>query len=608
MRGRTYRPPWSHRDGALNELRTLLPYVRPYRGGILLGLLLVVASNAFGILSPTLVGMAIDALGEPGATGRTVLLYALAIVGAAILAGSARYGMRQLLNGISRRIETDLRDDLFRHLLRLDASYYAGQRTGDLMSRATHDTQAVRMAVGPAIMYTVNTIALAAFALGFMIRISPSLTAAALVPLLFLPPLVLGFSRILHDRYQDIQEHFGVLQTMVQENLSGARIVRAYVQEHAQEKEFDALSGEYLERNMALARTTGIYRPALTLLTGLGLVIVLWLGGLRAMDGRITVGEFVAFGFYLAMMNWPMIALGWVTNLYQRGAAAMKRINAVLRSEPRVTDPADPVRPGAVRGAVEFRDVSFRYPNTERLVLEDVSFRIEPGRTVALVGPTGSGKTTVVALLARLFDPVAGEVLLDGVPLRRLPLEQVRGAVGIVPQEAFLFSETLAYNVGLGAGEGPEREHRIRQATAIAQLDPAIATLPGGLDTRLGERGINLSGGQRQRAALARAIARDPRILVLDDALSAVDTRTERKILEGLRRVLRDRTAFIISHRVTAVMEADLILVLDEGQVVERGTHAELLELGGLYSSLLRRQLIEEDLGAPSLAEGSPDT
>lgn len=591
----------------VRELRTLLPYVRPYRAALRWGIVLVVVSNAFGILSPKLLGMAIDALRRPGVDGRTIVGYALLIVAAAVVSGAARYGMRELLNGFSRRVETDLRDDLFRHLMALDAGFYARERTGDLMSRATNDTSAVRQAAGPAVMYTVNTVALAGFALALMLSISPRLTGLALIPLLILPPLVLYFNRVIHARYEAIQDHFGELSTMVQENLSAARIVRAYVQEGPQEREFDALSREYLKRNMDLARTTGIYHPLLTLLTGAGMVIVLWMGGLLVMRGRISVGDFVAFGFYLTMMNWPMIALGWVTNLYQRGAVAMARINRVLRTEPAVRDPRVPAALETVRGEIEFRDVRFRYPGSERDVLVDISFHVPPGSTVALVGPTGSGKSTLVALLARLYDPTEGGVLLDGVPLPRLPLDRLRGALGVVPQEAFLFSETLAANLALGLDGDESDGARVARATRIAQLDEAIAGFPRGIDTLLGERGINLSGGQRQRAALARALARDPRILVLDDALSAVDTDTERRILEGLRDVLPDRTALIISHRVSAVMRADRILVLDDGRIVERGTHAELLAAGGLYANLLRRQLLEEDLdgGTERLAAAS---
>ena len=580
----------------MNELRTLIPYVRPYRRGLAVGLILVVLANAFGILMPKLVGLAVDALERPDIARSDIVLYALAVLGAALLSGAARYGMRELLNGISRRVETDLRQRFFEHLLRLDASFYGATRTGDLMSRATNDAQAVRMAAGPAVMYLVNTTAMTALGLAFMIQIDLRLTGAALVPMLLLPPVALGFGRIIHRRFERIQDHLGQLSTLVQENLSGVRIVRAYVQERQQEREFEKLNSAYLDRNMALARTSGLFHPLLMLLTGLGMVIVLWLGGRQVIAGHISVGDFVAFGFYLNMLTWPMISLGWVINLFQRGAASMGRMNAIFAIEPRVHSPERPVRLERVRGEVEFRNVSFRYPGTERYVLKDVSFHIPAGGTVALVGPTGSGKSTTIALLARLYDPDEGEILLDGVPLDQLSLDDVRAAIGMVPQDAFVFSETIAENIALGLPPGEDHESAIREAAAIAQLDEAIAGFPAGFDTRLGERGVNLSGGQRQRTTLARAIARAPRILVLDDALSAVDTQTETRILEGLKRVMADRTAVTVSHRVTAVMAADIILVLDDGRIVEQGTHDELVAREGLYASLLRRQMLEDGL------------
>ncbi len=580
----------------MKELRTLIPYIRPYRRGMALGLLLVLVSDAFGILMPWLVGRAVDALKRPDITLRLILLYAAAVVATAVLSGAARYGMRELLNGISRRVETDLRQRFFEHLLRLDRAFYGRTRTGDLMSRATSDAQAVRMAAGPAVMYLVNTVVTTIFALGFMIRIDPVLTGAALVPMVALAPIALGFGRVIHRRFERIQEQLGDLSTLVQENLSGVRIVRAYVQERQQEREFEELNASYLRANMALARTSGVFNPLLTLLTGLGMVIVLWFGGRLAMAGRITVGDFIAFGFYLNMLTWPMISLGWVINLFQRGAASMGRLNAIFAIQPEIREPEHPTRIEAVRGEIEFRDVAFRYPGTERNVLDGVSFRVPAGSTVALVGPTGAGKSTVIALLARLYDPTRGQVLLDGVPLTDLPLDVVRGAIGLVPQDAFVFSETIGENIALGLPPDGDHDARIREAAEIAQLDEAIAGFEHGYDTLLGERGVNLSGGQRQRTTLARAIARDPRILVLDDALSAVDTQTETRILEGLRRVLRGRTAIIVSHRVTAVMGADQILVLDGGRIVEQGKHEELLARGGLYATLLRRQLLEEGL------------
>ncbi|HET9983179.1 MAG TPA: ABC transporter ATP-binding protein [Longimicrobiales bacterium] len=585
----------------MKQLLTLLPYLRPYRRAVFFGLVLVVVSNVFAVWTPDLVGRAIDTLRQPGATRAGLLRYAGLIVGVAVLGGIGRFGMRQLLNGYSRRVENDLRHALFDHLMRLDAGFYGRSRTGDLMSRATNDTQLVRMAVGPAVMYLVNTVVASVLTLAVMMRISPVLTGLSVVPLALLPPAMIFFGRRIHRQSEAIQEHFGTLSTLAQENLAGVRIVRAYRQEAQQAEEFDALNREYLARNMALAHTSGVFSPLLTFLAGLGAVIVVWVGGREAMAGRISVGDFVEFAMYLAMLTWPMIALGWVINLFQRGAASVGRLNAILGTPPAIQGPATPARPAVLRGEIEFRDVTFRYPGTERDVLHHVSFRVPAGQTAALVGPTGSGKSTVAALIDRLHDPTGGTVLLDGVPLPEFSLEQLRGAIGVVPQEAFVFSESIAENIAFGLPPGASRERAVKEAARVAQLDETVSAFPAGYATRLGERGVNLSGGQRQRTTLARAIARDPRVLILDDALSAVDTHTETRILQGLRRVLKDRTALIVSHRVTAVMNADLILVMEDGRIVERGTHAELLARKGLYATLLRRQILEEGLD-----EGEP--
>ena len=588
----------------MNQYRTLLPFIKPYWPGIVWGMVLVVVASAFTLAGPWLIGRAIDVMREPGVTIGPILDIAGWLLLVALLGGAARYGQRELLNSVSRRIEIDLRDALFAHLLQLDAAFFGQHPTGDLMSRATNDTQAARQAIGPGVMYAVNTLVMTLMALPLMIGISLRLTLIALVGMVLLPPVMLYFGRAIHRRYEKIQEQFGVVSTLVQENLAGARIVRAYGQEEEQEREFAALNEEYQRRNMRLAKVEGLFRPLLAAIAGGGMAIIVWFGGLEVMRGAMSIGDFVAFGMYLSQMIWPMISLGWVVNLFQRGAASLGRLNAIFLTQPRVREAEQPARPARIRGEIEFDDVRFTYPGTDREVLTGVSFHVRAGQTVALVGPTGSGKTTVVQLLARAYDPTGGEIRIDGIPLRQLDIATLRRSIRMAPQDAFLFSETIAENIALGwTGDGAAAES-IDEAIEIAQLTETVRELPKQLETRLGERGINLSGGQRQRAALARAIVGDPSILILDDTLSAVDTRTERAILAGLRRVLADRTAFIISHRVTAVMNADLILVLEDGRIVERGTHAELITRGGLYSTLLRRQLLEEDLEGDSVAAG----
>ena len=592
----------------MNELRTILPYFRPYRTGAAAGLALVVVTNLFTVAGPYLIKLSIDGLGDPDVTMGRISTYALLLVAAAFLGGAAKYGMRELLNGLSRRIECDLRNDYFAHLLRLDAGFYGRTRTGDLMARATNDTQAVRMATGPAIMYAVNTFVSFLLTLGLMVWISPRLTVYALVPMVVLPPVVFMFARVIHQRFEKIQEQFSTLSTMVQENLTGMRIVRAYVQEDSQAHQFDELNREYMDRNMDLVKVAGLFHPILALFSGAAMVIVLWVGGLEVIAGRITTGDYVAFGIYVAYLIWPLIALGWVVNLFQRGSASMGRLNKIFETEPAVRPPENPVPLAEPRGAVEFRNVSFRYPGTERLVLENVSFSADPGQTVAVVGPTGSGKSTLVTLIPRIYDVTSGRVLVDGVDVRDLDSGELRSLIGMVPQDPFLFSATIEENIGLGLGigldlgaeesgaEDEDPDEVVLEAARVAQLHMEIEGFPKGWGTLLGERGVNLSGGQKQRTTLARAVARDPRILVLDDALSAVDTHTEARILDDLAHVMEGRTSFIISHRVSAVMNADLILVLDGGRMVERGRHTELMALGGTYAQLLHRQMLEQDI------------
>ncbi len=578
----------------MGQLRTLLPYYRPYWRGLVAGMVLVVVSNVFTIVGPFIIKLAIDGL-TADLTRERIVQYALLLVGAALIAGAARYGMREFLNGISRRIETDLRNDLFSHLLRLPPQFYDRWRTGDLMSRATNDVQAVRQVAGPSIMYLVNTVTIGALALGLMIWISPRLTAIAMIPMVMMPPLVIWIGKKINVRFERIQEQFSEISNFAQENLAGIRIVKAYGREAERSETFAGLNAEYRRRNMDLARIWGAFFPVLTFMGGLGSVLVLWVGGREVIAGAITVGDYVAFGFYLVLLMWPMIAVGWVTNQIQRGAASMGRINSLLAEPYVVDDPDEPISPAAMRGAIAFQDVSFRYPGTERWVLKNVSFQIEPGQTVAVVGGTASGKSTLVGLIPRLYDVGAGSVEVDGVDVRQMRLEELRESVGMVPQEPFLFSMSLRRNLTM---ESPEStvSSQLDRALDIAQLRSTLGVLPDGLDTALGERGINLSGGQKQRATIARALYRETPILILDDSLAAVDTVTEEAILAGLREFMADRTAIVVSHRVTAVAGADVILVLEDGELVETGTHAELLARHGVYARLLERQLLEDEI------------
>ena len=582
------------RTGALWRLT---PYYHPYRSKVALGLLLVVGSAAAGAIVPWLLRAALDGL-EVGAPPDRIRGIALAMVGAAMLAGLLRFGMRDVMNGVSRRIEYDLRNDLFGHLTRLDARYYAVTRTGELMARLTNDLGAVRMAAGPAVMYLTNTIAGGLFAIVFMVGIDLRLTVLALLPMLLLPVLMIRLGRLIHTRFEAVQEHFGTLTTRAQENLSGVRVVRAYRQEAAELARFDAMNEEYLRRNMHLVRLYGAMNPAFGLLAGLGAVVVLGVGGALVVRGDISVGAYVAFGFYLAMLTWPLIALGWVINLFQRAAASMARLNQVLDAEPVVRPPAEPraLPPAHAGRAIEFRGVGFHYPAADgappRWVLRDVSFSVPAGETLGIVGATGSGKSTLLDLIPRLHDPQEGAILVDGVPLRDVGLDDLRREVGVVPQESLLFSDTIGANLRYGV----EDDEAARWAAEVAQLSETVAALPAGEATMLGERGINLSGGQKQRAALARALARRPPIVILDDALSAVDTHTEAAILRGLREALGGRTAIIASHRISAIRDAGWILVLDAGRIVEQGRHADLIAREGRYWSLLRRQQLADAL------------
>lgn len=579
----------------MRELRSLLPYLKPYRRAFLVGLALVVISNFFATLGPRFLQQGIDALRNGGGFHQVKIAVVLLLL-VALASGVARYGMRELLNSGSRRVETDLRDELYAHLQRMSAEFYDRYPTGDVMARTTNDLLAVRMVAGPALMYLVDTTIRGFLVAPAMVAISARLTLLALVPLLGLPVAMVSLGSIIHRRSQEIQAQFSELTSHAHENLSGVRVVRSYRQERAEMAHFRALNDTYLVRNLGMARVQGAFFPLLTLLGGLSGLVILYAGSKLVMNGAVSVGQFVAFGVYLAMLVWPMIALGWAFNLVQRGAASMGRINQLFHERPAITSPESPTALPAAQGsrAVEFRDVWFSYPGARDRgwVLQDISFRVEPGSSLAIVGATGSGKSTLVDLIVRTYDPDRGAVLIDGVDLRQLSLSDLRRAVGFVPQETFLFGETLRRNILLGAPD----DGRLERVAEIAQLTEALPALPDGYDTMLGERGINLSGGQKQRAAIARALAQDPPVFVLDDALSAVDAHTEARILAGLRDALVGRTSIIVSHRLAAVRDADWILVLDGGRIVEQGTHAELLAAGGRYWELLRRQQMEEEL------------
>jgi ATP-binding cassette subfamily B protein len=596
-------------------LHPLLPYLKRYRWSYVAGTLCVLLTNGIWILFPLVLGKAADDLHE-GVTRHKLLLYAAVLLAIAVTKGIFQFLTRWIVIGISRDIEFDLRNDLFARLEVLSYSYYQRHRTGDIMARATNDLNAVRMLLGPAIMYSANTLVYTAGALAFMISISPWLTLYTFLPLPAVSVVIQTFGRRIHERFERIQAMFSDISARAQENFSGARLIRAYVQEDAEIRAFETENQEYIRRSLRLVRLMGMLWPTLELMLGCAVVLVLWLGGREvihglsrltlvsnlgnshpaitttlSLSGSMSVGQFVSFSTYMMQLTWPIIALGWVINIFQRGTASLIRINEIMHEQPEIQD-----APGAqdreITGEIEFRGLNFSYDGNP--VLHDVGLRVPAGSSLAIVGPTGSGKTTLVSLIPRIYDAQPGMVLIDGRPIREYQLASLRKNIGFVPQETFLFSDRIRENIALGVDSATDKE--IRNAADAANIAADIETFPEGYDTMVGERGITLSGGQKQRTAIARALIRNPKILILDDALSSVDTHTEDKILNHLRDVMRGRTTIFISHRVSTVRNADRIAVLHSGRIVELGTHDELLALNGYYCDLYNKQLLEEEL------------
>ncbi len=582
----------------LKSLRPLLPYLKKYRLSYVAGTVCVLLNNGIWILFPQVIRRAVDGL-RMGVTREKLLTYTFLLLAVAGTKAIFQFLTRWIVIGVSREIEFDLRNDLFRHLESLSYSYYQRTRTGDIMAKATNDLNAVRMLLGPAIMYSANTVVFTAGALVFMLSISPRLTLFAFLPLPVVSITVQYFGRRIHERFERIQAMFSDISARAQENFSGARVIRAYVQEQAEIESFERSNQEYIGRSLKLVRLMGMLWPTLETMLGLAIVLVLWLGGREVLQGRMTVGSFVAFNTYMVQLTWPVIALGWVINIFQRGTASMLRINEILTEKSEIQDSPEALALGAgghrapaVQGEIEFRNLNFSYGDKQ--VLHDVSLHIPAGSSLAIVGPTGSGKTTLVDLIPRIYDAEPGSVVIDGNPVRHYPLAILRGNIGFVPQETFLFSETVRENIAFGVDDASDEQ--IKGAAEAANIAADIEGFPDKYQTLVGERGITLSGGQKQRTAIARALIRNPRILILDDALSSVDTHTEDKILNHLREVMQGRTTIFISHRVSTVRNADRIAVLHSGRIVELGTHDELLALNGYYTDLYNKQLLEEEL------------
>ena len=576
------------------EFKPLVPYLARYRRAYVWGALVTVLSNAVWIFFPLVIGHALNDLSH-GVTRDKMLRYASMLIAIVLCKGFFLFWTRWILIGISRDIEFNLRNDLFTTLEKQPAAYFQRNRTGDIMARMTNDLNAVRMLLGPAIMYSANTVLFTIGALYFLLHISPMLTLVALAPLPLASVLVQAMGRRIHDRFERIQAMFSDISAQAQENFSGARLVRAFAQEEAQIAAFEDSNREYIRRGLRLVQLMGMLWPTLEFLLGLAMVMVLLVGGHEVLHGRINIGEFAAFSTYTVMLTWPVIALGWVVNLVQRGKASLVRIQELLEEKPSIDDrDADPAIAGIPSGAVEFRDLYFAYEGASQQVLSGINLKIPAGSSLALVGPTGAGKSTLASLIVRLHDAPEDSVLIDGVPVRSYALDALHAGVGYVPQETFLFSTTIRDNITLGRPDATDSE--LLAASEAAHIRREFEEFPAGFATMIGERGLTLSGGQKQRSALARALIRDPKILILDDALASVDTYTEEQILSGLSRAMQGRTTILIAHRVSTIRNADQIAVILDGRISELGTHDELVALGGYYASLYEKQMLEEEI------------